>query len=121
PHIQWGEVKVKKQGNGLWRIDAAVLNDRAIPTMTAVAIQNKLHRDDIASVNGAKVISSGIVNDPYLNKVDVQEHRPERLMVEGVDGLTTRHLFFLVQGDGDVTLTYDSLKGGKITKALTLK
>jgi len=121
PHIQFGEVKATKMANGLWRIDASILNDRGIPTMTAVAAQNKLHRPDIASVTGAKVISSGIVDNPYLDKIDIQKHRPERLMVDGVEGLSTRMLFFLVQGTGDVTVTYDSLKGGKITKTLTLK
>jgi hypothetical protein len=42
-------------------------------------------------------------------------------MVPGVDGLSTRILFFLVQGDGDVTVTYDSLKGGKLSKKIALK
>lgn len=121
PHLQFGEVTAKKLGNGLWRIDASVLNDRGIPSMTAVAAQNHLHRADVASVAGAKVISSGIVDNPYLDRIKVQEHRPERLMVEGVEGLSTRMLFFLVQGEGDVTVTYDSLKGGKISKKVTLK
>jgi hypothetical protein len=107
--------------NGLWRIDASILNDRAIPTMAAVAVQNRLHRADIATVSGAKVISSGIVDNPYLDKIEIQPHRPERLMVNGVQGLSTRQLFFLVQGEGEVTLTYDSLKGGKISKKVTLK
>jgi hypothetical protein len=121
PRLQFGAVTAKKLGNGLWRIDASVLNDRGIPSMTVVAAQNHLHRADVATVAGAKVISSGIVDNPYLDKVKVQEHRPERLMVEGVEGLSTRMLFFLVQGDGDVTVTYDSLKGGKISKKVTLK
>jgi hypothetical protein len=121
PHIKLTEVTAKKAGDHLWRIDAAVLNDRGIPTMTQVAIQNHLHRPDVATVSGAKVISSGIVNDPYLDKIRVQEHRPGRLMVEGVGSLSTVHLFFLVQGDGEATVTYDSLKGGKISKKVALK
>ena len=81
-----------------------VLNDRAIPSMTAAAVQNKLHRQDLATVTGGKVISSGLVDDPYLDKIELQDHRPERLMVPGVDGLSTRILFFLVQGDGEITV-----------------
>jgi hypothetical protein len=41
--------------------------------------------------------------------------------VPGVDGLSTRILFFLVQGDGDVTFTYDSLKGGKVSQKIALR
>lgn len=121
PRLSIGEAVVRKAGDGLWKIEVPVLNDRAIPSMTAMAVQNRVHRQDVATVTGGKVISSGLVNDPYLDKIDVQEHRPDRLKVPGVDGLSTRILFFLVQGDGDVTVTYDSLKGGKISKKIALK
>jgi hypothetical protein len=121
PHLSIGNAVVKKVGDRLWKVEVPVLNDRAIPTMTAMALNNKLHRKDLATVTGGKVISSGIVNDQYLDKIEVQAHRPERLMVPGVDGLSTRILFFLVQGDGDVTVNYDSLKGGKLSKKITLK
>jgi hypothetical protein len=121
PHLSIGDAVVKKMGDHLWKVEVPVLNDRAIPTMTAMALNNKLHRKDLATVTGGKVISSGIVNDQYLDKIDVQAHRPERLMVPGVDGLSTRILFFLVQGDGDVTVNYDSLKGGKLSKQISLK
>jgi hypothetical protein len=121
PHLSIGDATVKKLGDHLWKVEVPVLNDRGIPSMTAVAVNNKLHRQDIATVTGGKVISSGLVNDPYLDKIDVQTHRPERLMVPGVEGLSTRILFFLIQGDGDVTVNYDSLKGGKLSKKIALK
>jgi len=41
--------------------------------------------------------------------------------VPGVAGRSPRILFFLVQGDGDVTIHYDSLKGGKLSKKVALK
>jgi hypothetical protein len=121
PHLSIGEVAVKKVGDHLWRLEVPVLNDRAIPSMTAVAVQGKLHRQDIATVAGAKVLSSGVVDNPYLDKVQLQARRPERLMVPGVDGLSTRILFFLIQGDGEATVTYDSLKGGKVSKKVVLR
>ncbi len=124
PKLSIGSPAVKKAGDHLWRLEVPVLNERAIPSMTAVAVNGKLHRQDIAGVSGGKVIASGIVDDPYLNKVEVQEHRPERLMVPGVEGLSTRMLFFLVQsegGDGEVTVTYDSVKGGKVSKKVALR
>jgi hypothetical protein len=42
-------------------------------------------------------------------------------MVPGVGGLSTRMLFFLVQGDGEITVNYDSLKGGKVSKKIVLR
>lgn len=121
PKLSFGAPSVKKVGDRLWRLEVPVLNERAIPSMTAVAVNSKLHRKDVATVAGAKVLSSGLVDDPYLDKVEIQEHRPERLMVPGVEGLSTRILFFLVQGDGEVTVSYDSLKGGKLSQKIALR
>jgi len=121
PRLSIGEPRVKKVGDGLWRLEVPVLNDRAIPSVAAVTVQNKLHRFDVATVTGAKVISSGVVDNQWLDQIEIQDHRPERLMVPGVNGLSTRILFFLVQGNGDVTVNYDSLKGGKVAKKIALR
>ncbi|HEY2738614.1 MAG TPA: hypothetical protein VGK45_09420, partial [Thermoanaerobaculia bacterium] len=121
PHLSIGETLVRKAGPHLWRLEVPVLNDRAIPSMTGVALQNKLHRQDLATVTGGRVVASGLIEDPWLDKIDLQEHRPERLLVPGVDGVSTRKLFFLVEGDGEVTVKYDSLKGGKLEKKVVLK
>ncbi len=58
-----GSAVVKKMGDHLWKVEVPVLNDRAIPSMTAMALNNKLHRKDLATITGGKVLSSGIVND----------------------------------------------------------
>lgn len=121
PRLSIGDVQVRKVGPKLWRLEVPVLNDRAIPSMTARAVQNRLHRQDLATVDGAKVVASGLINNLWLDQIQLQEHRPERLMVPGVDGFSTRNLFFLVEGDGDVTVHYDSLKGGKVEKKVALK
>jgi hypothetical protein len=121
PKLSIGIPSVKKVGDRLWRLEVPVLNERAIPSMAAVAVSGKLHRQDLATVSGGKVIASGLVDDPYLDKVELQEHRPERLMVPGVDGLSTRILFFLVEGEGEAAVTYDSVKGGKLSKTIALR
>ena len=120
--IAFGEPVVKKVGDRLFRLEVPIVNDRGIPTMTARAAQDKLHRQDVATVAGGRVVASGLVDNAYLNKVQIQEYRPERLMVPGVDGLSTRILFFLVDATGgEVTVHYDSLKGGKISRKVALK
>ena len=89
--------------------------------MLAVARRDKLHRPDLATVEGARVVASGLVQDPWLEKVDLQKHRPERLMVPGVDGLSSRRLLFILEGKGDVVVRYDSLKGGRIECTVRLE
>jgi Zinc carboxypeptidase len=121
PRLSIGDVIVKKAGPRLWRLEVPVLNDRGIPTMAAMAVQNKLFRPDVATVAGARVVASGLIDDPWLGKIELQDHRPERLLVPGVDGDSTRRLFFLVEGDGEVTVKYDSLKGGRLEKKIALK
>lgn len=121
PKLSIGEPKVEAMGRNLYRVEVPVTNDAGIPTMTAVAEKNELHRADVASVSGARVVASGLVDDPFLDKVRLQEHRPERLMVPGVGSYTTRRVFFLVEGSGEVTVTYDSVKGGKVEKRLRLE
>jgi len=71
---------------------------------------------DIASIEGAEVVTSGIVRNEWMNNVSEQRDRPERLMVSGVGSFGTAKLEFIVQGDDgdDITLRYDSLKAGTI-------
>ena len=42
-------------------------------------------------------------------------------MVPGVDGLSSRMLFFLLEGKGTVSVEYDSVKAGKITTEIDLR
>ena len=121
PRLSIQEPAVTRIWDDLWRLHVPVLNDRAISSMSEVARQLKLHRPDIATIEGAKVVAGGIVRDPYLNKVDLQPHRPERLLVNGVPGLSTQTLYFLVEGRGEVTVMYDSVKGGRLGRKIRLQ
>jgi len=108
--------------DGLYRVHVSVLNERMIPTTTGVVQQHKLHRQDVATITGGKVIASGIVTDPFLNKVQMQENRPERLVVQGgVGGYSTQTMMFLVEARaGTLNFSYDSVKAGKLSGTITL-
>lgn len=121
PKLAFGEARVKSVGKDLWRLEITVVNERAIPSVTAWARQAKVHRVDVATVEGARVVASGLVDDTWLDRVELQDHRPERLMVPGVDGVSSRTLFFLLEGKGEVTVRYDSLKGGKLARKVALR
>lgn len=120
PRLSVQAPKVTRVQDGLWRIEASVLNDRALPSMADIAKDLKLHRADIATIRGAKVIAGGTMATPLTNAVDYQTHRPERLMVSGIPGLGTRTVMFLVEGSGEVTFEYDSVKAGKVTRRIPL-
>jgi hypothetical protein len=121
PRLSVPEPAVRKAGDNLWRLEIPVLNDRGLPTMAEIARQLKLHRPDLATIQGAKVIASGLMNNPLTDLVDYQTHRPERLLVNGVPGLSTQMLFFLVEGSGEVTFTYDSVKAGQVSRKILLQ
>jgi hypothetical protein len=122
PLLKVQEPTVMKVKEGLYRVHVPVLNDRAIPTISAIVAQHKLHRQDVATISGGKVLASGIVQDPYLNRVRMQQERPERLVVQGgIAGYSTETMMFLVEAKaGTVTFNYDSVKAGKISKTITL-
>jgi hypothetical protein len=120
--LTFAEPKVTSLGGNVWRVHVPVLNDRALPSMAEIARVLKLHRPDVATVQGGKVLASGIVTDADMNRVTYQEHRPERLTVNGIPGFSTTTLFFLIEAAaGEVTVTYDSVKAGKISRAIALR
>ncbi|MGE0706543.1 MAG: M14 family metallopeptidase [Planctomycetota bacterium] len=121
PKLALGEVRVRRMGEGLWRVDVPIKNERLIPSVTAIARQNKLTRMDVATLLGGQVVASGVVRDPLHDRIDLQRRRPARLEVDGVPGEGVRRLFFLVVGAGEVELRYDSLKGGVLEKRIKLE
>lgn len=122
PKLSFGAPKVEKLDRNLYKVYVPVKNERAMASMSAKAAGEKLHRADIATVKGARVVSSGVVTDEYQDKINLQEHRPGRLMVNGgVSGFSVKTLFFLVEGRGSITVEYDSVKGGKLKTNVELK
>lgn len=125
PRLSLGEPRVEPLGAGdsgapVSKVTIAVRNDRAIPTVAARAREHRLHRFDIAEVSGVRVIASGVAETRFGTDVARQAHRPERLMVDGVPGFGARHLVFWLAGTEPATLSYHSLKGGRVTAVIDL-
>jgi len=120
PYLELADTKVEKLGGNLFKVYVTLSNKRAMHSMTYKARNDKLHRPDIATLNGCRVISSGIVTNQLTDKVKLQKHRPERLMVKGVDGFGVKTLFFLVEGKGELEFRYDSVKAGKLAGTISL-
>ena len=124
PRLTFDKVKVKKLEKGFYQIDITVKNTRVTPTISAQAIQKKLHRTDRLKVEGKniKLLAAGRLTDNFrgiTQKVKICENF---IWIErGVPSFGSINYRFLVKGKGSIRLIYDSLKGGYYTKTTTLK
>ena len=120
PHLEFLDMDIKQLEGGQYEIKVDIQNKEIIPTMTDIAIQDKLHRKDVVTIDGAKVVASGVVSKIYPEKISLQKHRPERLLINGIKGNSFKRLYFIVEGSGAVEIVYNSLKGGVVKKKIQL-
>lgn len=124
PRLEFDEVKVEKLESDLFQVDISVRNTRVTPSMSALAVQRKLHRADRLKIEGqnVKLAAAGRLFDEYRGITGKIETRDNSIWVEsGIPGFGRVTYRVLVRGKGTVNLTYDSLKGGYLTTTATLK
>ena len=129
PKMEIGETKVKKIGDNVYRVWVDFTNQKVAPTITARAAQNNVVRPDLITYEGKpEIISaswiSGKETFDYLNPITemIDQKQLNRLMVRnGHPGKSTRTLQYLVKGNGKIVVTYDSVKGGKVTTTIDVK
>ena len=121
PFLEVAEVTSEKLEGNLHEVFVTIRNKRAMHSRSHKARKEKLTRVDLATLTGAKVLVSGVVTDRYTRKITLQEHRPERLLIDGVDGLGTQTLYFLVEGRGKLAFAYDSEAGGVLSAEISLR
>jgi len=128
PKMEIGETMVKKIGENVYRVWVDFTNKKVAPTITARAAQNNVVRPDLITFDGkSEIISaswiSGKESFDYLNPITdlIDQKQLNRLIIRnGHPGKSTRTLQYLVKGSGSVTVTYDSVKGGKVTKTISV-
>jgi len=124
PRLEFEGVKVKKLEKNLFQVDVSVKNTRVTPTMSARAVQSKLHRADRFKIEGQniKLVAAGSLYDQYRGITSKVKTRENSIWVEnGVPSFGRVEYRFLIEGKGSVKIVYDSLKGGRYTKSVTLK
>lgn len=109
-------------GDGLFEVDAVFKNEGMIPTRTQRAADKKIGAPDRAKIEGAEVLSGGVV-DAATNRVTAPDvRRPADLRLwNGVDGDGALRLRWLVRGPGRVLVTYRAEKGGVATETVELR
>lgn len=129
PKMEIGETAVKKVGDNVYRVWVDFTNNKVAPTITGKAAQNNVVRPDLITLDGkAEIISASWISNKetfdYLNPITdlIDQKQLKRLIIRnGHPGKTTRTLQYLVKGSGNVTITYDSVKGGTVAKTIAVK
>jgi hypothetical protein len=126
PQMTMGETKVEAIGGGVYRVRVDITNPKLTPTILAKAAENNVVRPDLLTVEGkgVEVLSAGWVANKHrpgaTDLIDQQEL--DRIILRtGHPGRTTRTIEYLVRGTGEMTVTYDSLKGGRAVAKVAVK
>jgi hypothetical protein len=129
PRIELGETSVDKLGDGVFRVFVDITNPKVVPTILGKAAQNNVVRPDLLSFEGrnAEIISASWIDGKALYKVKPsvtsfidQKDLKRILLRNGFAGKTSRTIMYLVKGSGEVTVKYDSVKGGTASKTIKL-
>ena len=130
PLIRMGETSVEKIGGDVYRVFIDITNPKVIPTIMARAGQNGVVRPDLLLVDGpsVQVIAVSFIDNKTVYKTNpsvtplVDQKDLKRILLRnGHPGKTTRTAVLLVKGSGTMTVAYDSVKGGKASKTVTLR
>ena len=130
PMVRLGETSVEKLGGDVYRVYVDITNPKVVPTVLAKAAQNAVVRPDLLLTEGrnVEVIAASFIDNKEVYKANpsvtplVDQKDLKRILIRnGQPGKSTRTAVLLVKGSGSVTVTYDSVKGGKASKAIALK
>jgi hypothetical protein len=114
PEVKLDITDKKSIGKNLFQITVRLSNSKVMPSMTYQSVKNNLYPKDILKVRGEgiKVISGGLLSNPYNNLVIFKEYKPEVQFCQ-VPGLGKVEYRFIISGKGKVNFEYESRKAGK--------
>lgn len=130
PMIKIGEAAAEKVSGDVYRLMVDIFNPKVAPTIMDKAAQNNVVRPDLLTLEGknVEVISASWIDNKELYKIKpsvtglIDQKNLKRLMLRnGLPGKTARTIMYIVKGSGEVTVKYDSLKGGTAGKTVKLQ
>ena len=127
PLLDWGALDVKKMGNQLWKVTVEVVNDKIIPSRTAMAARHHIGLPDVltcTTLGTNNVAASGTVKSllPTTKLTVIDSEQPQRIVVNrGIDGKGSTLFQFIVDGFGEIEFEYKAEKGGILTRNVQLK
>ena len=126
PQVRFGDAKVESLGDGIYKVWLDIANPKVAPTILAKAAGNNVVRPDLLTVEGKgiEVLSASWVPNKWRADVAqmIDQHDLSRIILRnGLSGRAARTIQYFIKGSGNVTVKYDSLKGGTVTKTVVLK
>ncbi len=111
----------KKIAKGLYRIRVRLTNNKAIPSITYHTVKDKVYPMDVIKLSGkgVNVVSGGKITNLYFDKVSYKKYKPEVQFCQ-VPGFGKVEYQFLVSGKGELKISYESRKAGKLKKTIDL-
>ncbi|MCL7961521.1 MAG: M14 family metallopeptidase [marine benthic group bacterium] len=113
PLVRVDSVEVRSLGSGVSEVRALISNRKLAPTRTEQDVVHGISPPDRIRIEGGRVIAGFRIENPLQGIAEEQEHRPERIEVERIDGMGTVAVKWLVRGSGPFTVTVESAKGGE--------
>ncbi|TAH34858.1 MAG: peptidase M14 [Planctomycetota bacterium] len=116
--------KVEPLEGGLHRVTVTLVNDKTMPTRSAMAGREHIGTPDSVSLEGPDltVLAGGVQTDRWRpERLDWQERDPARLRLErGVPGHGSATVAWIVRGRGDFTVQYVADKADDVRVTGTL-
>jgi hypothetical protein len=130
PMIKIGEAAAEKVSGDVYRLMVDISNPKVAPTIMDKTAQNNVVRPDLLTLEGKtiEVISASWIDNKELYKIKpsvtglIDQKNLKRIMLRnGLMGKTARTIMYIVKGSGEVTVKYDSVKGGTASKTVKLQ
>jgi hypothetical protein len=130
PMIRMGEATAEKIGGDVYRLFVDIANPKVAPTILERVAPNGVIRPDLLTLDGknVEIISASWIGDEETYKMKptitqfIDQKNLKRIMLRnGLAGKTARTIMYIVKGSGEVTVKYDSVKGGSAAKTLKLQ
>jgi hypothetical protein len=130
PMIKMGDATAEKIGGDVYRLFVDIANPKVAPTILERVAPNGVIRPDLLTLDGknVEIISASWIGDEETYKMKptitqfIDQKNLKRIMLRnGLAGKTARTIMYIVKGSGEVTVKYDSVKGGSASKTLKLQ
>ncbi|QDU91486.1 Carboxypeptidase T precursor [Pirellulimonas nuda] len=102
---------------GLRQVTATIVNNKLTPTRSRHDLANKITPDDRAELRGQglTVITAMTSDSPYFEDAASVRRDPANVRIDRVGSRQPVYVRWLVEGEGEITVTVRSTKGGVAT------
>ncbi len=122
PRITMEINEVRKEESGFYRVKVTLRNIGNIPTMSQLAIQNRLYPKDqlLVKAENNRVIASAEIINRFTQEASYKTDRPE-IQFLSIPARQEKIFIFLLEKPGKITIQYKSDHARNLTKNIDLQ